>query len=85
MQETTFFTQLLGITRPWFISKVDLNKAEKRVDIHPDGHRGVVVDHPGMEATPARAQGTQHIAGDVDEEPECGREAPEHGGRFYRR
>jgi transposase len=34
MQETAFFTQLLGISRPWFISKVNLNKAEKRVDIY---------------------------------------------------
>ena len=34
MQETDFFTQLLGISRPWFISKVDLNKEEKRVDIY---------------------------------------------------
>jgi transposase len=34
MQDTTFFTQILGITRPWFISQVDLNKEEKRVDIY---------------------------------------------------
>jgi hypothetical protein len=34
MLETDFFTQLLGISRPWFISKVDLNKAKKRVDIY---------------------------------------------------
>jgi len=34
MQETAFFTQLLGITRPWFISKVMLDKDNHRVDIY---------------------------------------------------
>ena len=34
MQETTFFAQLLGITRPWFISKVILDKKKQRVDIY---------------------------------------------------
>jgi transposase len=34
MQETTFFTELLGITPPWFISRIDLKKVEKRVDIY---------------------------------------------------
>lgn len=33
MQDTAFFTEILGITRPWFISKVVLSKESKRVDI----------------------------------------------------
>jgi len=33
MQETAFFTQILGVTRPWYISKVILDKNNQRVDI----------------------------------------------------
>ena len=46
MQETTFFTQLLGITRPWFISKVDLEKAENRVDIYIQHSKGFAFPCP---------------------------------------
>jgi len=46
MQETTFFTQLLGITPPWFISKVVLNKEEQRVDIHIHHTKGFAFPCP---------------------------------------
>jgi transposase len=39
MEETAFFTQLLGITRPWFISKVILTKEKQRVDIYVEHYR----------------------------------------------
>jgi hypothetical protein len=58
---------------------------EKRVDIDPDCGCGVIVDDSGMEAAPTGAQSAYRIAGDIAKEPECSREAPEHGGRFYRR
>lgn len=34
MEETAFFTQVLGITRPWYISRAELNKKKDRVDIY---------------------------------------------------
>ena len=39
MEETVFFTQVLGITRPWSISKVVLTKEKQRVDIYVEHHR----------------------------------------------
>ena len=46
MQETTFFTQILGISLPWFISKVELNKAENRVDIYINHSKGFAFPCP---------------------------------------
>ena len=46
MEEATFFTQLLGITRPWFISNVELKKAENWVDIHIDHSSGFAFPCP---------------------------------------
>src|SRR5665647_2044121 len=34
MQETVFFTEILGIRRPWSISKIILTKEKQRVDIY---------------------------------------------------
>ncbi len=39
MEETTFFANVLGITRPWFISKVVLSKENQRVDIYVQHYR----------------------------------------------
>lgn len=46
MQETKFFSELLGITRPWFISKMVLNKAQQRVDIYVEHSRGFAFPCP---------------------------------------
>ena len=46
MQETTFFTQILGISLPWFISNVELNKAENRVDIYISHSKGFAFPCP---------------------------------------
>jgi len=42
------------------------------------------VDHTGLEASPAGAQGPNRVAGDINQEAKCGRKAVEHGGRSYR-
>jgi transposase len=46
MEETTFFAQVLGITRPWFISKVVLIKENQRVDIYVQHSRGFAFPCP---------------------------------------
>jgi transposase len=46
MEEKTFFTQVLGITRPWFIKEVALKTAEKRVDIYIDHSSGFAFPCP---------------------------------------
>ena len=51
---------------------------EKRVDIDPNGDLLPVVHDAGVEASPTGAQGANHVAGDIDEETGCGREAVEH-------
>jgi hypothetical protein len=56
---------------------------EKRVDIDPNSDLLPVVHNAGMEASPTGAQCANHVARDIDEETECGREAVEHGGQSY--
>ena len=34
MENTTFFTELLGIQSPWYITEVSLNQKKRRVDIY---------------------------------------------------
>jgi transposase len=46
MQETAFFSQILGITRPWFISKVILDKENERVDIYVEHSAGFAFPCP---------------------------------------
>jgi transposase len=46
MQETAFFSQILGITRPWFISKVILDKENQRVDIYVEHSAGFAFPCP---------------------------------------
>ena len=46
MQETAFFSQILGITRPWFISKVTLDKEHQRVDIYVEHSAGFAFPCP---------------------------------------
>ena len=36
MHDSEFFAQILGITAPWFITKVELDRAKQRVDIYVD-------------------------------------------------
>ena len=57
---------------------------EKRIDIDPDSDLLPVVHDAGMETSPTGAKGAKRVAGNIDEETECGREAVEHGGQFYR-
>lgn len=40
MQDTIFFSQLMGISRPWYISKVVLDKENQRVDIYVEHSSG---------------------------------------------
>jgi transposase len=46
MQETEFFTQILGIKTPWFISEVVLNQKDHRVDIYIDHRSGIAFPCP---------------------------------------
>jgi transposase len=46
MQDTAFFSQVLGITPPWFISKVILNKETQRVEIYVDHSAGFAFPCP---------------------------------------
>lgn len=46
MQETAFFSQILGITRPWFMSKVILDKENQRVDIYVEHSAGFTFPCP---------------------------------------
>lgn len=41
MKNTDFFTDLLGITKPWFIDEISLNQKAKRVDIFIDHIPGI--------------------------------------------
>lgn len=45
-QETAFFTQILGTTRPWFISKVILHKKNQRGNIYVDHSAGSAFPYP---------------------------------------
>jgi len=46
MKETAFFAQVLGITRPWFISEVVLDKEAQRVDIYVEHSSGFTFPCP---------------------------------------
>jgi transposase len=46
MQDTAFFTQIIGITPPWLISKVILDKENRRVDIYIDHSAGFAFPCP---------------------------------------
>ena len=49
MEETTFFANVLGIARPWFISKVVLSKKNQRVDIYVEHYRDFAFPCPQCE------------------------------------
>lgn len=49
MKDTVFFTDLLGITRPWYIDEVTLNHKEKRIDIYIKHSRGIAFPCPECE------------------------------------
>jgi transposase len=49
MQETEFFTQILGIKAPWFISKILLSNEDKRVDIYVNHSPGLAFPCPECE------------------------------------
>ena len=57
---------------------------EKWIGIDSDSDLLPAVDHTGLEASPAGAQGPNRVAGDINQEAKCGRKAVEHGGRSYR-
>jgi len=46
MKETAFFAQILGITRPWFVSNVILDKEAQRVDIYVEHSSGFAFPCP---------------------------------------
>ena len=52
---------------------------EEWIDIDSDGDLLPAVHDTVLEASPAGAQGANRVAGDIDEETDCGREAVEHG------
>lgn len=49
MEETAFFTQILGIKSPWFIAKVVLSKEKQRVDIYVEYSKGFAFPCPECE------------------------------------
>jgi transposase len=41
MRDTEFYRQILGLESPWYVSRVDLNVADRRVDIWLEHDFGV--------------------------------------------
>ena len=42
MRDTQLYQQILGLTEPWFVARVELNMDEQRIDLHVD-HRADAV------------------------------------------
>jgi len=49
MQDTDFFSKILGIKPPWFIKKVELDREKQRVDIYIDHTKGLAFPCPKCE------------------------------------
>jgi hypothetical protein len=62
MQDTDLYRRILGLEKPWFVKKVDLQVTENRVDIWLDSRSQVALSKVRAGTALSRSRGRENLA-----------------------